>query len=91
MKDFVKLKINRVQFEKSFTKLHQANEKIGKELEFDFEQFKYFPFHGRAAAFPTWTSELELGCDEFYPDFLTDKEPDLKFARDFYDSVYSMK
>lgn len=82
MKDFVNLKITGVEFEKSFTELHQANEKIIKEIEFDLEKLNCFPFHLRAAGFSAWTSELELGCDEFYPDFRAQEEPDLKFARD---------
>lgn len=49
MKDFVNLKITGVEFEKSFTKLDQANEKIMKEIEFDLEKLNCFPFHLCAA------------------------------------------
>jgi hypothetical protein len=81
---FLNSKITGVEFEKSFTTLHQENEKIVRKIEFDLEKLKHFPFDLRAAGFTAWTSELELGCDEFFPDLITEEEPHLffGFARD---------
>lgn len=82
--DFLNSKITAVEFEKSFTTLHQENEKIVRKIEFDLEKLKCFPFDLRAAGFTAWTSELELGCDEFFPDLITEEAPNLffGFARD---------
>lgn len=84
MTDFLNSKITGVEFEKSFTALHQENEKIVRKIEFDLEKLKRFPFDLRAAGFTAWTSELELGCDEFFPDLITEEAPHLffGFARD---------
>jgi len=44
MTDFLNSKITGVEFEKSFTTLHQENEKIVRKIEFDLEKLKHFPF-----------------------------------------------
>ena len=90
MKNFVDLKIDGETFESQFYKLFRSNEKAVNKLKTDLEQLNLFepnqinPFepNPKSFGFTVWISELELGCDEFYPDFQPQDQVEFRFARD---------
>ena len=69
MKNFVDLKIDGKQFVSQFNKIHRANEEAVKMLKTDLKQLNTFQPNPKSFGFTEWTSEIDLGCDEFYPDF----------------------
>jgi hypothetical protein len=82
MKNFVDLKINGKQFVSQFNKIHRANEEAVKMLKTDLKQLNIFQPNPKSFGFTEWTSEIDLGCDEFYPDFQLQDQVEFAFARD---------
>jgi hypothetical protein len=82
MKNFVDLKINGKQLVSQFNKIHQANEEAVKMLTTDLKQLNIFQPNPKSFGFSEWTSEIDLGCDEFYPDFQPQDQVEFAFARD---------
>jgi len=82
MKNFVDLKIDGKQFVSQFDKIHRANQEAVKVLITDLKQLETFQPNPKSFGFTEWTSEMDLGCDEFYPDFEPQDQVDFKFARD---------
>ena len=82
MKNFVDLKIDGKQFVSQFDKLHRSNEEAVKTLETDLKQLATFEINSKSFGFSEWTSEIDLGCDEFYPDFEPQDQVEFAFARD---------
>ena len=82
MKSFVDLKINGEQFVSQFEKLHGSNEEAIKILKTNLKQLKTFEPNSKSFGFTEWTSEIDLACDEFYPDFQPQDQVEFAFARD---------
>ena len=82
MKNFVDLKIDGKQFVSQFNKIHRANEEAVKMLKTDLKQLNTFQPNPKSFGFTEWTSEIDLGCDEFYPDFQLQDQVKFAFARD---------
>jgi len=82
MKNFVDLKIDGKQFVSQFDNLHRSNEEAVKTLETDLKQLTSFEINSKSFGFTEWTSEIDLGCDEFYPDFEPQDQVEFAFARD---------
>ena len=80
MKSFVDLKIDGKQFVSQFRKIHLTNEEAVKMLETDQKQLNTFQPNSKSFGFTEWTSEIDLGCDEFYPDFEPQDQGNFKFA-----------
>jgi hypothetical protein len=51
-------------------------------LQTDLEQLNTFQFNSKSFGFTKWTSEMDLCCDEFYPDFQPQDQIDFPFSRD---------
>ena len=81
MKNFVDLKIDGKQFVSQFNKLHRANQETIKMLKTDLEKLNIFQPNPKSFGFTEWTSEIDLGCDEFYPDFQPEDQVNFGFAR----------
>ena len=81
MKKFVGFEITGKQFVNQFYKLHRSNEAAVNNLETDLKRLKNFEPNPKSFGFTKWTSEMELGCDEFYPDLPPQKKINF-FARD---------
>ena len=81
MKNFVDLKIDRKQFICQFDKLHRSNQETVKILKTDLKQLNTFEPNLKSFGFTEWTSEIDLGCDEFYSDFDSKDSPDFPFAK----------
>jgi len=62
--------------------LHDLNQAIIKEVKYNYDQLKTFPFDSRAFEFSRWTSYLMLDCDEFYPDLTPEDKANLIVAQD---------
>jgi hypothetical protein len=69
LKNFVDLKIDGKEFVSQFNKIHRANKETVKMLKTDLEKLNTFQPNPKSFGFTEWTSEIDLGCDEFYPDF----------------------
>jgi len=82
MKSFVDLKIDGKQFVSQFNKLHGSNQEAVKFLETDLKQLNTFELNPKSFGFSEWTSEIDLACDEFYPDFQPQDQVEFAFARD---------
>ena len=82
MEDFVDLKIDGKQFANRFDKLHQSNQKATKIFLIDIQQLKNLESNPKCFGFTEWTSEADLACDEFYPDFQPQDQVEFAFARD---------
>ena len=82
MKSFVNLKIDGKEFVSQFYKLHRSNQKAIKILKTDLRQLATFELNPKSFGFTEWTSEIDLGCDEFYPDFQPQDQVEFAFARD---------
>ena len=82
MKNFVDLKIDGKQFVSQFDKLHRSTEKVVKILKTDLKQLNTFELNPKSFGFTQWTSEIDIACDEFYPDFEPQDQIDFPFARD---------
>ena len=82
MKNFVDSKIDGKQFVSQFDKLHRSNEAAVKKLETDLKELNSFEVNPKSFGFTEWTSEIDLGCDEFYPDFQPQDQVRFAFARD---------
>jgi len=82
MKNFVDLKIDGKQFVSQFNKIHRVNEEAVKMLKTDLKQLNTFQPNPKSFGFTEWTSEIDLGCDEFYPDFQLQDQVEFAFARD---------
>ena len=82
MKNFVDSKIDGKQFVSQFDKLHRSNEAAVKKLETDLKELNSFEVNPKYFGFTEWTSEIDLGCDEFYPDFQPQDQVRFAFARD---------
>ena len=80
MENFTGLKINGKQFVTQFDKLHQSNQEIIKTFKTDLKQLSTLELNPKSFGFTEWTSEIDLGCDEFYPDL--QPQDQIKFARD---------
>ena len=90
MKSFVDLKIDGKQFVSEFNKLHGSNQEVVKILKTDLKQLNTFELNPKSFGFTEWTSEIDLACDEFYPDFDEKDLPDFPFAKneeDFRNAV----
>ena len=82
MKNFVDLKIDGKQFISQFNKLHRSNQEGVKILKTDLKQLNNFEPNPKSFGFTEWTSEIDLACDEFYPDFQPQDQVEFAFARD---------
>lgn len=82
MKSFVDLKIDEKQFVSQFNKLHGLNQEAVKILKTDLKQLNTFEPNQKSFGFIEWTSEIDLACDEFYPDFQSQDQVEFAFARD---------
>ena len=82
MKSFVDLKIDGKQFVSQFNKLHGSNQEAVKILKTDLKQLNTFELNPKSFGFTEWTSEIDLACDEFYPDFQPQDQVEFAFARD---------
>jgi hypothetical protein len=82
MKNFIDLKIDGKQFVSQFKKIHRANQESGKMLKTDLKQLNTFELNPKSFGFTEWTSEIDLACDEFYPDFQPQDQVEFAFARD---------
>lgn len=82
MKSFVDLKIDGKQFVSQFNKLHGSNQEGVKILKTDLKQLNTFELNPKSFGFTEWTSEIDLACDEFYPDFQPQDQVEFAFARD---------
>ena len=82
MKSFVDLKIDGKQFRSQFNKLDWWNQEAVKILKTDIKQLNTFEPNPKSFGFIEWTSEMDLACDEFYPDFQPQDQIDFTFARD---------
>ena len=82
LKNFVDLKIDGKQFVSQFNKIHKPNEKTIKMLKTDLKQLNIFKPNPKSFRFTKYTSEIDLACDEFYPDFQPQDQVELAFARD---------
>ena len=82
MKNFVDSKIDGKQFVSQFDKLHRSNEATVKKLETNLKELTSFEINPKSFGFSEWTSEIDLGCDEFYPDFQPQDQVEFAFARD---------
>jgi hypothetical protein len=82
MKNFVDLKINGKQFVSQFNKIHRPTEEAVKLHKPDLKQLNIFQPNPKSFGFTEWTSEIDLGCDEFYPDFQLQDQVEFAFARD---------
>lgn len=82
MKSFVDLKITGEQFVSQFSKLHRSNEEAVKFFETNPEQLNTFKLNPKFSGLTKWTSEINLCCDEFYPDFQPQDQVEFAFARD---------
>ena len=82
MKNFVDLKIDGKQFVRQFNKLHRSNQEAIKILKTDLKQLNNFEPNSKSFGFTEWTSEIDLACDEFYPDFQPQDQVEFAFARD---------
>ena len=82
MKSFVDLKIDGKEFVSEFNKLHWPNEKAVQSLETNLKQLNTFELNPKSFGFSEWTSEIDLACDEFYPDFQPQDQVEFAFARD---------
>ena len=82
MKRFVDLKIDGKQFVNQFNKLHLSNQKTVKILKTDLKQLNTLELNPKSFGFTEWTSEIDLACDEFYPDFQPQDQVQFPFARD---------
>ena len=51
-------------------------------LKTDLKKLNTFQPNPKSFGFTEWTSEIELGCDEFYPDFEPHDHVEFGFARD---------
>ena len=80
MENFTGLKIDGKQFVTQFDKLHQSNQEIIKTFKTDLKQLSTLELNPKSFGFTEWTSEIDLGCDEFYPDL--QPQDQIKFARD---------
>ena len=69
MKSFVDLKSDGKQFVSQFNKLHKSNQEGVRILKTDLKQLNVFELNSKFFRFTEWTSEMDLACDEFYPDF----------------------
>jgi len=78
----VSFNINGKEFESKFTKMFRAIEREFAMLRTDFERLSTFQPNPKFFGFPVWISEIELGCDEFYPDFEPQDQVEFGFARD---------
>ena len=82
MKNFVDLKIDGKQFVSQFDEIHQANQETVKMLKTDLKKLKTFQPNPKSFGFSEWTSEIDLACDEFYPDFQPQVQIEFAFAQD---------
>ena len=82
MKNFVDLKIDEKRFVSQFGKIHRANQDAVKVLKTNLRKLNTFQPNSKSFEFTEWTSEIELGRDEFYPDFEPQDQVEFGFARD---------
>ena len=82
MQKFVNLKIDGKQFVSQFNKLHGSNQEAVKLLKTDLKQLNTFKLNPKSFGFTEWTLEIDLACDEFYPDFQPQDQVEFAFARD---------
>ena len=82
MKDFTNFEISGVEFTKKFIELHDLNQAIIKEVKYNYDQLKTFPFDLRAFRFSALTSDLLIDCYQFYPDLTPEDKANLIVAQD---------
>ena len=82
MKNFVDLKIDGKQFVSQFNKLHRSNQEAVKIFKTDLKQLNTLEPNLKSFGFTEWTSEIDLACDEFYPNFQPQDQVEFAFARD---------
>ena len=88
MKSFIDLKIDGEQFVSQFNKLHRSNQETIKILKTDLKQLKIFEPNPKSFGFSEWTSEIDLACDEFYPDFQPQDQVEFAFAQYYLNLIY---
>lgn len=82
LKLFVNSKIDGSEFVRQYFEIFHSNEKIVKNLEKDFERLASIQLDPKSFGFSEWISEIELCCDEFYPDFEPQDKINFRFAKD---------
>ena len=80
MNNFVDFKINGEQFRSEFNQLHRSNQEAVKILKKDLRQLNTFEPNPKSFGFTEWTSEIDLACDEFYPNFQPQDQVEFAFA-----------
>lgn len=58
------------------------NEEAIKFFETNLEQLNTFEPNPQSSGLTEWTSEINLCCDEFYPDFQPPYQVEFAFAQD---------
>ena len=81
LKLFVNSKIDGVTFVERYLEIFYSNEEIIRILEKDFERLASIQLNLKSFGFTEWISELELCCDEFYPDFEPQDNVRFRFAK----------
>ena len=81
LKLFVNSKIDRSKFVNQYLEIFYSNEKIVGNLEKEFKRLASVQLNPKSFGFTQWTSELELCCDEFYPDFEPQDNVKFRFAK----------
>ena len=80
MENFVNFEINGKQFRDKFRILHKSIQNSVEIMENNLTELNNLELDPKSFGFTEWTSEIDLGCDEFYPDFKP--ETNFQFARD---------
>lgn len=81
LKLFVNSKIDGGTFVNHYLEIFYFNEKVVGNLEKDFKRLASVQLNLKSSGFTKWTSELELCCDEFYPDFEAQDNVRFRFAK----------
>lgn len=81
LKLFVNSKIDGSEFVKQYLEIFDSNEKIVGNLEKDFKRLASIQLDPKSFGFSQWISEIELCCDEFYPDFEPQDKIEFRFAK----------
>ena len=81
LKLFVNSKIDRSKFVNQYLEIFYSNEKIVGNLEKDFKRLARIQLDPKSFGFSQWISEIELCCDEFYPDFEPQDKIEFRFAK----------
>ena len=82
LKLFVNVKIDGNTFVNQYLEIFYFNEEVVRNLEKDFKCLANVQLNLKSLGFSSWISELELCCDEFYPNFGPQDALTFRFAKD---------